>query len=385
MPDSATIVSRLLLIGDAGEPSVTGEPVVGVLADTAANLPGRTRIVFLGDNVYPDGLSPRSPDMRIPVLKLQSQIDAVPDGAEGIFVPGNHDWDSGGEFGLEAIQNQEAYLRQSETEVRMLPRAGCPGPMVDPRPGFELIALDTQWWLHPYERLEDECVNGPDTATVSAGIRGLMPGDATKRVVVAHHPIQTAGPHGGFFPWTEYVFPLTALDGRGLWQWFPLPLAGALALSPLSSAAGFGFGVFSAVVHPIVRWVGVTRQDLASTHYDRMVDQLNQAFSVNPPLVYAAGHDHGLQVFCGRPGEPIYQLVSGLGSSVKATPVGDTPLTLFAHSAPGFMMVDLLEDESVLLRVVELDPDGVVYWRWLAREAVPVECDPLLPVSAPGT
>ncbi len=370
------VLSRMLLIGDAGEPAVAGEPVLTVLSDTAAHLPGRTTIVFLGDNVYPAGLTPQTLNQPTTIRKLQAQIDAVAPGAEGIFIPGNHDWANAREAGLQAIQNQSDYLARSGANVRMVPRAGCPGPASVDLGGLELIALDTQWWLHRHAKLTDECPSGPDTAAVTRSIEALMTGTGVHRVMVAHHPLETAGSHGGFFPWSNYMFPLTAIDGGGLWQWFPAQIVLGAAIGNWSAPAGVVVGVVGSIAHQVARWFGVTRQDMASKHYDHMADQITAAASVNPPLVYAAGHDHGLQVLCGRPGEPIYQLVSGLGSAVKATPVGHTPRTLFAHSAPGFMAVDLLSDGSVLLRVIETAPRGVVYWRWLAREGVPVECEP---------
>ncbi len=376
VPAAADIASRVLLIGDAGEPAVVGEPVLRVLSDTAAHLAARTTIVFLGDNVYPAGLTPQTRTQPTTTRKLQAQIDAVAPGAEGIFIPGNHDWANAREAGLQAIQNQAAYLEGSGANVRMIPRAGCPGPTTTDLRGLELIALDTQWWLHRHAKLTDECPSGPDTADVTRTLRGLMDGSGANRVVVAHHPLETAGSHGGFFPWSNYVFPLTAIDGQGLWQWFPAQVVLGMAVGSWSSGAGVVVGIAGSIAHQVARWFGLTRQDMASRHYDHMADQITAAVSVNPPLVYAAGHDHGLQVLCGRPGEPVYQLVSGLGSAVKAMPVGHTSRTLFAHSAPGFMAIDLLRDGSVLLRVIETAPRGVVYWRWLAEEGVPVECEP---------
>lgn len=79
------------------------------------------------------------------------------------------------------------------------------------------------------------------------------------------------------------------------------------------------------------------------------------------PLVFAAGHDHNLQVFEGRNG-PRFTLVSGMGS--RASAVGSNRRTLFAHSSPfhmGFMEIEFLNDGSARLGVWESDrekPDG---------------------------
>jgi hypothetical protein len=88
------------------------------------------------------------------------------------------------------------------------------------------------------------------------------------------------------------------------------------------------------------------------------------------PLIYAAGHEHSIQVFERRHG-PHYLVVSGLGSSDKATPVGHDGSSLFAHSdheRPGFVSVDFLRDGRVRLAVVECapgKPDGAEIWAQL--------------------
>lgn len=74
------------------------------------------------------------------------------------------------------------------------------------------------------------------------------------------------------------------------------------------------------------------------------------------PLVYAAGHDHSLQVFDGRPHHTRVTLVSGMGS--RSSDVGSNGRTLFAHSnplEPGFMEVDFMNDGSARLAVWEHD------------------------------
>jgi hypothetical protein len=77
-----------------------------------------------------------------------------------------------------------------------------------------------------------------------------------------------------------------------------------------------------------------------------------------PALAYAGGHDHSLQVFRSARG-PRWMLVSGLGSSSKASGVRHDGSTLFAHSdplTPGFMEIDFLTNGEVRLEVVEWSP-----------------------------
>jgi hypothetical protein len=80
-------------------------------------------------------------------------------------------------------------------------------------------------------------------------------------------------------------------------------------------------------------------------------------------LIYAAGHDHSLQVIEMQRGVK-YMLVSGAGSASKISEVGHGENTLFAHSHPGFMAVDFLENGRVLLRIIE-PGKGVVFRKWI--------------------
>src|SRR5690606_40732951 len=58
-PDTSLIDFRILLIGDAGEPSLDyREPVLDAMEKQAMIIPEKTLNIFLGDNIYPFGLEP---------------------------------------------------------------------------------------------------------------------------------------------------------------------------------------------------------------------------------------------------------------------------------------------------------------------------------------
>jgi hypothetical protein len=119
-------------------------------------------------------------------------------------------------------------------------------------------------------------------------------------------------------------------------------------------------------------WLSPNPQDLSSAANAHMRSRLLVAMSEAAadgaaPLLYAAGHEHSLQVF-RSPRGPRYLLVSGLGSHRKALPVGRDGDSLFAHSnadEPGFAQVDFLRDGRVRLAIIEATPrapDGVEVW-----------------------
>jgi len=328
---------RLLLIGDAGEPT-REEPVLRALRRWVQRAPTVTLVVFLGDNAYPEGMTPgRQADAE---ARISRQLAVVANSAaQALVVPGNHDWAGG----IAGVRAQEAFVRQ---RAWFLPTGGCPGPeRVDlpaVRPVVRVVALDTQWWLQEQGRPTDACPAGSPDAVVAQ----LEPALATDLpvVVVAHHPLASHGRHGGFFDWQDHVFPLTRLAH---WMWIPLP----------------GVGSF----YPLFRrHVLQSNQDLVGALNSRMRAALETALSSRAgawkgPLLYASGHDHSLQILEGRAAD--YLIVSGAGSSRKTTPVGHSDCTLFAQAQPGFVAVEVTEDATWVSVVLPDGGDGQVVFR----------------------
>ena len=352
IPDSAKHESqtegvlryRLLLLGDGGEPE-PDEPVLKTLNEWARKDPASTSVVFLGDNMYPEGMTERKKHEAS--ARLMPQLSVVKStGAHGLFIPGNHDWAEGKTEGLRAILAQEAFINKTLAgESNFLPSGGSPGPVAlelpKTDPVVRLIVLDTQWWFHQHEKPKkapeqviDELVALLDTELPV--------------IVVGHHPLETYGSHGGFYDWKAHLFPARFMKK---WLWIPIPIVGS--------------------IYPYARWhLYRSDQDTNGTHNKNMVAQLNGAFAKRkmppqgpPLLIYAAGHEHSLQVLEGEVTD--YLLVSGAAARRKVTEVMSGDNTLFAHQHTGFMAIDFLNDGKVLLRVVEPERKGVLFHRWL--------------------
>src|SRR5262245_12541189 len=79
-------VYRLVLSGDGGEPR-RDDPTLALLSEWGNAHPAHTAVVFLGDNLYPDGLqSSGSARARGEAVLLQ-QLQATR--AREVFIPGN--------------------------------------------------------------------------------------------------------------------------------------------------------------------------------------------------------------------------------------------------------------------------------------------------------
>ena len=339
-PAAQEIDTSLFLLGDAGHADRPDHPVVSALRQAAGVNPARSLILFLGDNAYPVGLPEKDAPARAAAeVRLNTQIDAArASGASTIFLPGNHDWAKMGSAGWDQVRREAAYVVDRGGAVSASSREdGCPGPVtVDVGRSVRLVLLDTQWWLHQHAKPVDPTSTCPADSEpeVLRALRDALGGAAGRHVFVAsHHPPASGGPHGGYFPFVDHVFPLREFK---TWLWLPLPIIGS--------------------AYPLARQHGISPQDLSSSAYKHMRDSLESVFRDTPPLAYLAGHDHGLQVLSG--GGVRHVLVSGSGSFDHNNAVKRLASTRYAAGMPGFMRVDVLESGSVRLGVLLVDAQG---------------------------
>lgn len=346
---------RILLIGDAGDPferenkSLDKAPVLEALKYFAGFIPDRTAVVFLGDNIYPAGLpdetgqSLRKDEDSQNLASAKKRIDTLIDvlkasGARGIFIPGNHDWGNGGPKGWKRIINLKEYIEDSrkakKVDADLIPKNGCPGPINVPLSGEKveilLIALDTQWWIHDYKKPDrndnsSQCKPVTETGVIESIEKQVKEGTSEQRhiMLVAHHPLISYGEHGGFYSMKDLVRPMH---------------------------------LFKQVIKNSI-FAG--RQELHNATYKNMREKIHRAIQSShgkgeTPLIYAAGHDHSLQIIKEKAG--MFHLVSGAGSGWNATRVGQGKGTLFSHAnkkTGGFIAVDYLQSGGIRLSVIE--------------------------------
>ena len=303
----------LFLIGDAGDKTFDDNPVLQHLKSAVTELDGRgvpTTVLFLGDNVYDEGVREGDPeDLRL--LEAQVEVVAGTSGS-GIFLPGNHDWaNTGKEEGLQRLLNQEEALGAFGADVSLLPRSGCPGPerenLVDSQGRIlaTLVLLDTSWWM--LEPPTDPACNPSTKADVIAAVeRMLSEAPNVPAIVAAHHPLKSGGPHGG---------------NSGFFRWL-----------------GYKLGLFGG--------------DLNGREYRTLIDSLSAVFGrASQPIIYAAGHEHSLQVMDEAvAGASVLHLVSGSGSKVTAAEAVEG--SRFVAGLPGYMRLDFRSGGRIELSVV---------------------------------
>lgn len=333
------VTHTLFLVGDAGEPFVGESPVGGVLRKQVTEAGKNSTVLYLGDNIYPGGLSDLSNTSRLPGEKvLETQVSWIRGlKARGIFVPGNHDWAHWGKKGFQYIQHQQAWLDSLHDEnVTLLPRDGCPGPVeISLSDKFLLVILDTQWFLHQYDKPGPE---GPCDAKTTADVITLLADvfekNHDKRIIVAaHHPLITYGDHGGVFSWKDHLFPLTDANPN---LYVPMPVIGSF--------------------YPIYRKYFGHIQDTSHPIYQEFSHAIQDLLKAYPGSMYVAGHEHALQYIFK---DSTHYIVSG--SASKYSDVKEKKYAKFARGVLGFTRVQLLANGESKIQFFQVDknfPEG---------------------------
>ncbi len=307
---------RVILIGDAGL-YLENDPTLAAIGQWS-NPVSDTTVLYLGDNIYDNGLIEEAREEAERIISQQLAATA----ALKVFIPGNHDWGKDpAERNVAAIRNQQRFVDAWPAgNTRFLPRDGCMGPSVleftegrQRAPQVVLVLLDPTPFMTP--RLREDCPQGQGMEAHFAALAAVLAEHADDCVIAAsHYPMLTGGPHGGLS--------------------------------------------YGAIGDVIVGFYALMYGGLGNTYepnYAQWIERTETEFRENPPLVYAAGHDHNLQVLAGADVAGLY-VVSGAGAPERVSTVTHLPETIFAHAAPGFVVLDFGQRDGVeaaVLRVVE--------------------------------
>ncbi|OUJ75785.1 metallophosphoesterase [Hymenobacter crusticola] len=340
-PDSTHIRYTIFLIGDVGKPipkAEGGEPSLNYLRKQIMKEGAKSTTVFLGDNVYEYGLPPENaPDRKESERRLTDQLDVLRNyQGEKYMVPGNHDWRQGLAGGLDQVVRQQTFIEEYMTKDSaqfnytgdfLIPRDGCPGPFeVRVQDDIVLIMLNSQWFL------QTQATEKPYGANSGCGVANetdfftqledVISRNKDKNImVIAHHPIQSDGIHGGFFTLGDHIFPLSIVFK---YAFLPLPVIGS--------------------IYPFARKYGGVTQDIAHPLYQTYKKGLEDIFSRYPNVVYVSGHEHNLQYFK----TPTYhQIISGAGCKTQHVKPGNGADAMFSDKEKGIARVNYYDNGEV--------------------------------------
>ena len=326
----------MYLIGDAGD-AEGGKtpPALSLLEKKLKRAERNASVVFLGDNLYPDGLAPEENAMekQADEQKLKVQLDILRSFKGRIFfVSGNHDWYT---YGIEGLERERKFIEKhlGRDDV-WFPDPGCGDPKeIDLTDDLTLVLIDSQWWLSNWKGIPEinEGCEVKSREVFRTFFEDAIKGNRQKNIVIAmHHPLFSNGPHGGQFTAKEHIFPLTQLHEN---LWIPLPVIGS--------------------VYPFARATAGARQDVAHPDYRDLRDLMLSIVQKNGSYIFAAGHEHSLQ-YMERDDQ--YFIVSGGGSKRTAARLGNN--AFFSYGGQGFSQLDFYEDGSVWVQYWAADAPG---------------------------
>ena len=319
---------QVFLLGDAGDSTLNPwHPTLALTAELASEMPNKTTVVMLGDNIYlagfpnlDEGDTRYSPDQMLLIDTLDAQLQiAARSGAELFLVPGNHDWYA------EQVDTQaehvQGYAGRSGAKVALVPwaKGQVPSPEVVHRPGLSLVFLDSQWLIAADQTSFDDVID--ELENKISEIETDYPNNTI--LVTAHHPLQTMGPHAQYYTSRVYAFVMEL------------------------------FQIFIDI-----------DQDTHHMPYQKLINGLNDALEGNDKIIYAAGHEHSLQVFKDKQHGPKFHLVSGAANQSKVSGVGHNANTQFAVSQEGFMRLSIYPQGN-FLEVFSTQQQAVIYSQWL--------------------
>lgn len=292
----ATVTQSLILGGDGG---IINQRALNLLKSTLADSTAPMTVLFMGDNIYPQGLTREDSNTYAEeVRRLEMQFSAVEGtSAQAIFIPGNHDWADSGREGFASVKREEKVVSSHAPQIQFEPKDGCPGPVgIDLPPNFYLIVLDSQWWLHEFERGDASC--GLKTEDeLFAQLRELAVTKSRDRhvIIAQHHPLKSYGLHAG----------------------------------------------------------ESSTQGLLGHRYALFIENMQRALRGTSTLICAAGHDHSLQILKGD-ASCKYYMVSG--TLTHPTTIRSGPDLIYGATRVGFIKLDVLDGRRVRASIVTTSP-----------------------------
>ncbi len=311
-------VHSFYLIGDAGKsPNGSLNSTLKLFKARLEKADKNSTAIFLGDNIYPAGLPKKKHKNYVEAKNsLNAQLKAL-EGFKGkpLFIPGNHDWYSGG---LKGLERQQKYIQEKlNSKEVFFPENGCPIKKIEVNDYVVIIAIDSEWYLTDWDKhpdINDHC-EIKDREKFFEEIEGLIKKNADKTTLIAvHHPMSTYGNHGGYFSLKQHIFPTNSS--------IPLPIIGSL-------------------INFLRKTTGASHQDLSNKRYAEFRKRLVTLAQYSEKVIFVSGHEHSLQYILEH-NTP--QIISGSGAKQEGTKLING--SQFSSGKLGYSKLEIYDDGS---------------------------------------
>ncbi|WP_372752113.1 BamA/TamA family outer membrane protein [Labilibaculum sp.] len=313
-PKSNLLNHSIFFIGDVGESEIV-DSNIAMLKKQLTEVEEKGTLIFLGNIVskdYSKDFLKEEVEDRVEgdsiLVKLLGSVKDFK--GELIFLPGENEWNRGQQDGWEALTNLENFVEEylDRGDV-FLPSGGCPGPVeIDLTDEVVLLIVDSQWWLHLGDKPEEEC-DFESSSDFLILLNDAIERNKNKKIVfAAHHPVYSAGNHGGNFA-------------------FPGPIE-------------------------LYRKIFGTPQDFAYPFYKQMRYMASQVGEGHEGIITVAAHDNSLQ-FLEK--DKSFFVVSGSGSSSEY--VSDKKMDVAIREV-GFSRINFYSNDEVWLEFWSVGTEG---------------------------
>ncbi len=315
---------KIFLIGDAGDNVEAGITLRNIHKELKES--PNSAVIFLGDNSYKNILGKVIPvgfkgfdSSQNTMEKVRSQLTMLNDyNGYAYFIPGNHDWwnRTTYEKGRRKLAMEESFIEENlklNTHIAnhdnyFLPHHGSYGPEFVElnHQKIRIIFIDTYRIIQTGIKKskipeEEKTFYARLDSTIKNGVVRNQ-----KVIVVAHHPVMTAGPYNKTLK-HPYLF------GR----------------------------------------IKASSPDFPS--YREMIININKILQQYPGIFYASGHAHTLQYFYTK--DSIHFIISGAGSKEKILTEKEikkynssiSPNEFLLWNSGGFFEIDFVDDTTKIV------------------------------------
>ncbi len=337
LPDKP-VVHSLYMLGDAGATAADStRPVLAALEQMLSVESEESSMVFLGDQIYDDGMPGKKDEGRTNAeTVLGQQLEILRDyQGRAYFIAGEKDWNNAKAKGRKALLRQEKFIESYFSEkkkARMVPGNGCGDPkVVKIHKDLAYIFLDSQWWLQDWEgekHINQGCHIKSRHDLLDSVKEALTEHKNDEVVFFMHHPIMSNGIHGGHASLKDHIFPYRESHGLSI----PLPV--------------FGTAV------QLYRKITGGKQDLANAQYKELTQGITAiAEELRMRVVFASAHDNGLQHFAAN---RLQFIISGSGAKTNHT--SKDKYVSFANQALGFTKILFYEEFETWMEMYSVKP-----------------------------
>ncbi len=284
-------------------------PELDAIQSVLENEKGNFTVLINGDFVDDNGFG--TPAKPKDIAKVERLLKWVKNRGDIVFIPGDKEWDNGGNKGLKKVKALQDFLDTKSANASLIfPRSGCLGPKkIDIGDQLRIIAINSQWFLQDKRPDEEDtdCKIFNEHEFWDELNDELADSDNRNIIVAVHHPPLSYGKYAGYKLLKQHFIP---------------PIFGSMIASFHQNIGG--------------------PDDLSNEHLSHFSKQLFSKTKQHPGLIITSAHEYDLQLLQK---EGNYYVNSGALATAEKVARGKE--TIFRSGKTGFAKLIFQENGQV--------------------------------------